>query len=79
MKYDPLMKPIEYLEMLFGRFIYFEGTLEQNRVNYFIFMEIVNAFYATSAFTDLHDVNKASKMCKDLLEIKNLKFSDECD
>lgn len=73
---DVLTNPINYLEMLFGRFVSFGGTLDEKRMNYFIFFEIVNAFYATSAFNNLDDVNKASWMVSRLQETLNLSFDD---
>lgn len=76
---DAVIHPIQYLEMLFGRYVNDLQTLEVRRVNYFCFLDIVTAFTAIGAFDDLDEFNKADAMCKRLQEVLDLDFTKKED
>ena len=72
---DAVIDPINYLEMLFGRFVSDPQNLEIRQLNYFCFLEVVNAFTSTGTFKDLDQYNKACQMRDRLKEVLDLHFT----
>lgn len=70
-------EPMDYLEMLFGRYASRDLELEFRRVDYFSFMELVTGFTAIGAFADMDECNRAHAMCDRLKILLDLNFEDE--
>lgn len=75
---DPF-EPMDYLEMLFGRYVHesLDLDLEFRRVTYFSFMELVTGFTAIGVFADRDQCMKAHAMCDRLKILLDLNFDDE--
>lgn len=70
-------EPMDYLEMLFGRYVSRDLDLEFRRVDYFSFMELVTGFTAIGVFDDMDECNRAHAMCERLRIMLDLNFDDE--
>ncbi|MEC6126256.1 hypothetical protein [Acinetobacter ursingii] len=74
MNNDAAVNPINYLEMLFGRFINDSQEEDVRRLNYFVFNEVVVSFTAIGAFKDSLEYDYASSMCSRLKIILEINF-----
>ena len=72
---DAVIDPIDYLEMIFGRYVNDRQDLEVRRLNYFCFLGLVTGFTATGTFKDVDQYNKASAMCDRLQQVLDLDFT----
>jgi hypothetical protein len=72
---DAVIDPINYLEMLFGRFVNDLQTPEVKRLNYFVFNELVVAFTACGTFKSKDQYDKACVMCDRLQQVLDLDFA----
>lgn len=61
--------PINYLEMLFGRFISDSELLEHRKINYIAFAELVSGFAACGVFKSIEQFEVACSMQDNLKKI----------
>lgn len=72
---DAVIDPINYLEMIFGRFVADRQDLEIRQLNYFCFLEVVNAFTSTGTFKDSDQYYKACEMRDRLKQVLDIDFT----
>lgn len=69
MNRDNAIDPIDYLNMVFGRFVNDSQDIQFRRINYMAFSEMVLAFTACGVFKDVDQYHKAREMEQSLKKI----------
>lgn len=67
-----VIDPINYLEMLFGRFVSDRQDLEIRRLNYFCFSEVTTSFIAIGAFETPEQCAQALHMDSRLKQVLDI-------